>query len=51
MKVRLKQAVKIIINFLVGSFNSMKVRLKHEFAFNSQKYALLFQFHEGPIKT
>ena len=29
----------------------MKVRLKHEFAFNSQKYALLFQFHEGPIKT
>ena len=33
------------------SFNSMKVRLKLDNAYNDLGVANKFQFHEGPIKT
>ena len=32
-------------------FNSMKVRLKHEYVHSCCIRAFKFQFHEGPIKT
>ena len=33
------------------SFNSMKVRLKHYLPLSKVTERLMFQFHEGPIKT
>ena len=50
MKVRLKPVAAAQKVVSVASFNSMKVRLKPSAAIVS-RLDLLFQFHEGPIKT
>ena len=34
-----------------GNFNSIKVRLKHEYSTPHITYIHLFQFHKGTIKT
>ena len=50
MKVRLKPEQIRELELRVLGFNSMKVRLKRVSIFGNGKF-LLFQFHEGPIKT
>ena len=50
MKVRLKRNTQILQLQAEGSFNSMKVRLKPQSA-KPTPLDVLFQFHEGPIKT
>ena len=50
MKVRLKLRQSNLEKFLFCCFNSMKVRLK-PFKPSVLFAHILFQFHEGPIKT
>ena len=51
MKVRLKQKQDWRQHHLQCCFNSMKVRLKHDFVELESWFLDQFQFHEGPIKT
>ena len=50
MKVRLKPHAFLFNLKFYFSFNSMKVRLKH-YDYKTNYDIVLFQFHEGPIKT
>ena len=50
MKVRLKPHYFVSGTITHYGFNSMKVRLKHTTP-TANALILLFQFHEGPIKT
>ena len=50
MKVRLKLSARETTTPTCQSFNSMKVRLKHDCA-RTDTHEIQFQFHEGPIKT